>query len=199
VETDAELAEAEVAEGGLSAVDEREAFGIDFCAIGNTGSETGGRGTIPSGKASAAREFTDFGFAEADVEKRGENFVLGGGFVAGAEVECVVGVDAVSDRGDVFIGCELIEDREEFILAEIATVAIVSAVRGVIHFVSFDEFVANRKLLEEGSELITIVGGIAWRDGSDGKSAFAEGFVGSPCEISRIGTAGKSDDERREF
>jgi hypothetical protein len=86
VEADAELAEAEVAEGGFGTVDEREAFGRDFGAVGKARSETSGGGTVPCGEIRAAGEFPDFGFVEANVEKRREDMMFGGGFVAGAKV-----------------------------------------------------------------------------------------------------------------
>jgi len=147
VKTDAELPEAEVAEGGFGAVDEGEALGRDFGAVGKARSEAGGGGAVPCGEIGAAGEFADFGFAEADVEERREDVMLGGGFVAGAEVESVVGVDAVGDGGKILCGGELVEDCEEFVLAEVATVAGVGTVRAIVHFVGFDELVADRELL----------------------------------------------------
>src|SRR5882724_10168495 len=97
VEADAELMEAEVAQGGFGAINERETFGGHFGAIGDARGEAGGSGAIPSGETRAAGEFADFGFAEADVEERSEDVMLGRGTMARAEVERVVRVDAVGD------------------------------------------------------------------------------------------------------
>src|SRR6267154_1176806 len=173
VKTDAELPEAEVAEGG--------------------------GGAVPRGEIGAAREFADFGFAEADVEERRENVMLGGGFVAGTEVEGVIGIDAVGDGGKVLCDGEFIENAEEFVLAEVATVAGVGAVRGIVHFVGFDELVADGKLLEEGSELVAVVGGVRGRNCGDGKSTIGERLVSGPGEVGGIGAAGESDDEGGKF
>ena len=81
----------------------------------------------------------------------------------------------------------------------ITTVAGVGAVRGIVHFVGFDELVADRKLLEEGSELVAVVGGVGGGNCSDGEGAIAEGLVGGPGEVGGIGAAGEGDDEGREF
>ncbi len=199
VETDTELTEAEVAEGGFGAVDEREALGRDFGAVGNAGGEASGRGAIPCRKVGAARKFADFGFAEADIEERREDVMLGGGTMAWAEVERVVGVDAVGDGGDIACGGELVEDGEEFVLAEVTAIARVRAVRGVFHFVSFDEFVANGELLEERSELVAVVRGITRRDCCDRECAVPESFVCGPGEVGGVGSAGEGDDEGRKF
>jgi len=40
-------------------------------------------------------------------------------------------------------GGELIENAEEFVLAKVAAVTGVGTVRGVVHFVGFDELVAD--------------------------------------------------------
>ena len=125
--------------------------------------------------------------------------MLGGGFVTGAEVKCVIGVDAVGDGGKILRGGELVEGAEEFVLAEIAAVAGVGAVRGVVYFVGFDELVADRKLLEEDSELVAVVGGVGGGNCSDGEGAIADGLVSGPGEVGGVGTAGKSDDERGKF
>src|SRR5258707_15076195 len=50
VKADAELAEAEIAEGGFGAVDESEALGRDFGAVRNARRKTGGGRAIPCGE-----------------------------------------------------------------------------------------------------------------------------------------------------
>jgi len=125
--------------------------------------------------------------------------MLGGGFVAGAEVECVIGVDAVGDGGNVLCGGELVEDAEKFVFAEVASVTSVGAVTGVIHFAGFDELVADGELLEEGSELVAVVGGIRGRNRGDGECTTAERLMSGPGEVSGIGAAGEGDDEGREL
>ena len=199
VKADTKLAEAEVAKGGFGAVDQSEALGRDFGAVGEARGEAGGGRAIPRGEIGAAREFADFGFVEANVEQRGQDVMLGGGFVAGAEVERVVGVDTVGDGGKILCGSEFVENAEQFIFAEVAAVAGVGAVRGVFHFVSFDELVADGELLEEGSELFAVVGGVGRRNCGDGERAFAEGMMGGPGEIGGVGSAGESDDEGGKF
>jgi len=112
VKTDAKLTEAEVAEGGFGAVDESEALGRDFGAVGKARGEAGGGGAIPRGKIGAAGEFANFGFAKANVEQWGQDVMLGGGFVARAEVEYVVGVDAIGNGGKILCGGEFVENAE---------------------------------------------------------------------------------------
>ncbi len=199
VEADTKLAEAQVAKGGFGAVDKGEALGGNFGAVGKPRGETGGRGAVPRGEIGAAREFANFGFVEANVEERREDVMLGGGFVAGAKIESVVGVDAVGDGGNVLCNGKFVQDCEEFVFAEVAAVAGVGAVRGVVHFVRFDKFVADRELLEEGSELVAVVGGVRGRNCGDGERAITERLVSGPGEVGGVGAAGKSDDEGREF
>jgi len=127
------------------------------------------------------------------VEERRENVMFSSRAMAGAEVECVIGIDAISDGGDVFACRKFVQDRKEFIFAKIATVAGIGTVRRVVHFVGFDEFVVNGELLEEGGQLVAIVSGVAGRNCGDGESAFADGLVGSPSEVSGVGASGQSD------
>src|SRR6266436_4373438 len=199
VEADTKLAEAQVAKGGFGAVDKGEALGGDFGAVWKARSEAGGGGAVPRGEIGAAGEFANFGFAEADVEERGEDVMLGGSFVAGTEVEGVIAIDAVGDGGKILFGGELVEDAEEFVFTEVAAVTGVGAVRGVVHFVGFDELVADRELLEEGGELIAVVRGVRGRNCGDGEGAIADGLVSGPGEVSGVGATGKSDDEGGEF
>jgi len=93
----------------------------------------------------------------------------------------------------------LVEDGEEFVLAEVTAIAGVGAVGGVFHFVSFDEFVTDGELEEEYEKLIAVVGGVAGRDGGDGESAIAEGAVCGPGEIGGVCAAGEGDDEGGKF
>src|ERR1700687_539211 len=76
VQSDAELLEAEIAEGGFAALDEAEALGSDFGAIGHAGGEARGGGAIPGGKSGPLGEMADFGFAQAGVEQRREDAML---------------------------------------------------------------------------------------------------------------------------
>jgi hypothetical protein len=199
VETDAELAEAERTKSGFGALDESEALGCDLGTVGKARGKAGGGGTVPGGKTGALGELADLGFGERGVEKRSEDLMLGGGTMAGAEVERVIGVDAVGDRGEVSRFGEGVEGGEEFVLAEIAAVGVVGAVGGILHFARFDEFVVETEDADEVVDDGAVVGGVAWRKRGDRKGAGAKGLVGGPSKIGGIGTARERDDDGREF
>ena len=197
MEPDAELAKAQVAKGCLRPFDKSKTFGSDFDAVRQARGQAGRGRAIPGGEAGPAREFTNLSFVEAHVKQRSQDMMLCGRAVAWAEVGCIVGVNAVRDGGDVSFCGKFIEDFEEFVFAEIASIACVGAVRGIVHFVGFNELVVNRELLEERRELIAIVSRIAGRNCCDGKSAVAESFVRGPSEISGVRATGKRNDEGR--
>src|SRR5260370_42645233 len=91
------------------------------------------------------RKMANFGFAQAGVEEGREHAMFFGGAMAGAEVEGVVGVDAIGGGGETALLGEGVEDGEELVLAEEAAVGGVGAVRGIFHFAGFDEFVMDVK------------------------------------------------------
>ncbi len=84
-----------------------------------------------------------------------------GGAMAGAEVEGVVGVDAIGGGGETALLGEGVEDGEELVLAEEAAVGGVGAVRGIFHFMGFDEFVMDVKGADQVFDCGAIVGGEA--------------------------------------
>ena len=65
-----------------------------------------------------------------------------------AQIERVIGVDAIGDGGEVALLRDGVEDAEEFVFAEVAAVGSVRAVLGIFHFVRCDEFVADAKALD---------------------------------------------------
>ena len=134
------------------------------------------------------------GLPKANVEKWGENVMFDSRSMARAEVECVIGIDAISDGGDVFACRKFVQHGEEFVLAKVAAVPGIGAVRGIVHFVGFDEFVVDGKFLEERGESVAIVSRVAGRDCGNGERAFAEGFVSGPGEVSGVSAARESDD-----
>ena len=125
--------------------------------------------------------------------------MLSGRSVARTKVGCIVGVDSIGDRGNVLLCRKFIKHLEKFVFAEVAPVACVGAVRGVVQFVRFDEFVTNGELLQKGIKLIAIVSGVTRRNCCNRECAIAENFVCGPCEISGVRAARKRDDERRDL
>jgi len=51
--------------------------------------------------------------------------------------------------------------------------------------------------LEEGDELVAVVGGVRGRNCGDGEDTITKRLVGSPGEVGGIGAAGEGDDEGR--
>src|SRR5207245_6780506 len=100
VEAHAELAESKIAQGCFAALDEVETLRGHFRAVRQTRSETSGSGAVPRWQTGAAREKANLGFAQAGVEKRGQDLVLRGGAMTGTKIERVISVYAVSDGGE---------------------------------------------------------------------------------------------------
>jgi len=63
--------------------------------------------------------------------------------MAGAKVESVIGVDAIGYGGKTARVRQFIQGRKQFVFAKITTVGGVGAVSEIIHFVCFDELVAQ--------------------------------------------------------
>jgi hypothetical protein len=199
VKADAELLKAEIAKGGFAALDKAEALGSYFCAVGHAGSEAGGGGAIPGGKSGALREMADFGFAQAGVEKRGEYAMPLGGAMAGAEIEGVVGVNAVGGGGETALPGEGVKDREKLVFTEEAAVGGIGAVCGIFHLAGFNECVMDAGGADEFFYGGPIVSGEAGRKCGDGQSVLAEDALRGPREVSRIGATGKGDNQRCVF
>jgi hypothetical protein len=76
--------------------------------------------------------------------------VLVGRLLAGTEVARIVGVDAVNDVGNAAVAADLVEAREQFVLAVEAAVGAVAGVVGVIELVGLDVLVADTVAADEG-------------------------------------------------
>ena len=85
--------------------------------------------------------------------------MLRGGTMAGAKIERVIGVHAVSNGGESAGTRQIVQSGKEFIFAEIAAVCRVSAVGRVFHFMRFDEFVPRAQLARKFFDNGAIVGG----------------------------------------
>jgi hypothetical protein len=84
---------------------------------------------------------------------------------------------------------QLDQGGKQFVFAEIAAIGGVGAVGGIIHFVSFDEFVAQAEAADKLFYNGAIVGGVTRREGGDGESAGAQRFVCCPGEIGGVRAA----------
>src|SRR5262249_17985682 len=150
---------------------------------------------IPCWKIGAVREFANFGFSEVRIQEWSEDLMLGGSTMAGAEVESVVRVDSVCDRGKVAFPGQRVECREQFVLAVVTAIGGVGAIGGIFHFIRGDEFVANAGGADEGFEHRPIVSGKTWRESSHRKRPFAESVVRRPREISGVRATGERHDD----
>jgi hypothetical protein len=88
MEAHAELAESQRAKLGFAALDKTKTLGGHLRAVRQTRRKASGGWAVPSGQAGTSREKANLGFAEARIEKRSKNLMLGGGAVAGATIEC---------------------------------------------------------------------------------------------------------------
>ena len=125
--------------------------------------------------------------------------MLRGGAMARAKIERIIGVHTVSDSGKTARLRQLIQRREQFVLAEIAAVGSVGAVSGIIHFVRLDKLVGQAQLADKFFYYGEIVSGVTRRESGDRKSATGERFVGSPGQISRIRATRERDNDGRNF
>src|SRR5437868_2788894 len=96
----AELAEAERAEGVFTLLHRRKRFAGNGAAVFDARGKTGRGGLVPDAKAGALRQGADVLLRQACVEERRDNVVLAGGLLSGAEVSLVIDIYAVSDRGE---------------------------------------------------------------------------------------------------
>src|SRR6266404_3439386 len=195
VQSHAELPEAEFAKSRFAAFDQREALGSDFGAVGHAGGETRRGGAVPRGQAGALRELTNFRFAQAGIEQRGQHAMFFGGAMTGAKIERVVGIDAISRCGETALLRNCIEHGEELILAVKAAVGGVRAVCGILYLVRFDEFVMDLKGANEFVDGGAVMRRKAGRECGDRKSAVAERTLRGPRQVSGIGAAGERDDQ----
>ena len=61
-----------------------------------------------------------------------------------------------------------VEHAEEFVFAKIAAIRGVRAVLGILHFVGFDEFMANTELGDKILDDRAVMRGITWGKRGDG-------------------------------
>lgn len=199
MQTNAKLAEAEIAEGRFAAFDEREAIWGDFRAVRKARREASGGGTVPSGEASALGEEANFCFMQSGIEKRSEDAVFRCSAMAGAEIQGVVSVDAIRYSGEPTRLRHAIEYGEQLILAEIAAIRRVRAVAGIFHFVGCDKFMAQAEITDKIFDHGAVMRGIAWGKRRHGQRPRAQGGMRGPSEIGGIRASRKSNDHGREL
>src|ERR1700730_13165772 len=141
----------------------------------------------------------NFGCAQAGVEERREDTMLFGGTMAGAEVEGIVGVNAVGGGGETALLRKGGEDGEELVFEEEAAVGGIGAIRRIFHLAGCNEFVMDAGGADEFFYGGAIVSGGAGRKCGDGQSVLAEGALRGPREVSGIGATGKGDNQRCVF
>ena len=195
MEASAELAESECLQRFFTILDCLDSFLGDFGAIGDAGTETGGGGTVPGGKASEATEFANFGFAEPGFDERSFDVVSLGGALAGTPVAEVVDIDPVDYVGDAAFFADFIEAAKQLVLAVEAPVLVVLDVVRVFEFKGFDVFVADGKPGGEFLGIAFVGSGDGGGIGSNGDGFVTESLDGGPGEISRVGPSGVGNND----
>ena len=108
------------------------------------------------------------------------------GAMPGAKVQRIVSIYTVGCRCETAILRQLIENRKKLVFAKKTAVRRIGAIRGIIHFVRFDEFVMNAEGADEFVDRGAIVRGKARRNRSHRQCALAKRFLRGPREVSRI-------------
>ena len=121
----AQDAEAERAHGPLGAVDRAQRLGLDRRAVGDARGQARARRLLRARHAERAGERAHLGLADAGLEQRMDDAVLGRGAQAGPPVAVVVGVRAREQRR---VAAPRGERRERVVELGLAVVAAVGAV-----------------------------------------------------------------------
>src|ERR1700691_1714215 len=103
-----------------------------------------------------------------------------GGAMARSKIESVVGVHTVGCGSEAASLRDMVEDREEFVLAIETAVGGVGAVGRIFHFMRFYEFVMKALCADEIFDDAAIVRGIARRQRGYRERAIAHGFLARP-------------------
>lgn len=113
------------------------------------------------------------------------------------EIEGVISVYTIGDRGKLARPRQIIQNGKQFVLAEIAAVCGVGAIRRILHFMRFDEFVAHMELADEFFDHGTIVRGITWGERGDGQGATSQRAMRGPSQIGGVRSPRQRDEEGR--
>src|SRR5258708_8677467 len=119
--------------------------------------------------------------------------------MAGAKIECVIGVDTVGDGGETTRVRQFIQRGKEFVFAEIATVDRIRAIGGIIHFVRFDELMVQARLADKILDYGSIMSGVTRGQRCNRERTGSQRFVGGPGQVGGVGSARESDDKGRKF
>src|SRR5260370_37729470 len=89
----AELPKAEIAQRRFATFNQRKTLGSDLGAVGHTRGKRRGSGAIPSGQASALREWANFRIEQTAIEQWGQHAILLAGAMTAAEIDRTVRAD----------------------------------------------------------------------------------------------------------
>ena len=128
------LAQPQVSQQTLSAVDLAQPFGRHFGSIGKTRRQAGRGGKVPAGQTRLLGKRTNLLLGKARRQQRRENSVFFGGPVPRTEIPLVVGIDPIGERIESKFVEQVIHPRKKFALAVIATVGRIASVLNALHF-----------------------------------------------------------------
>src|SRR5271169_3624685 len=106
MEPDPELAETQLPQSRFASLNQRQPLLCNLGAIGQARRQASRGRAIPHGQTGALCQEADFRLMQLHIKEWGEYPVLGGSTLARPEVEGVVRVYAVGDRGDSSFGGE---------------------------------------------------------------------------------------------
>src|SRR3954447_7570368 len=128
------LTEAQGTKRVLAALHNVQRLPSDGAAVFNAGGEAGRGGLVPDAKVSIARQGANLLLGQSGVEERGGDMVLSGCSLPGSEISLVVKINAVCNRLEITGCAHVLHNREEFVLALKATLAVVASVFRAIEF-----------------------------------------------------------------
>src|SRR5579883_2901834 len=178
----AKLPEPERADRLFAAVDGFHVLNRHGSSVGDSRTQACGSRPIPGREAGSFRELADFAFRQAGVYERRFRVVKPCRLLSGAIVAQIVAVHAIDDVGDSAIPRELIEAREQLVLAVKTPVAIILQVLGIFELAGFYVFVADSVIARKNFRISLMRLGKRSRIRRDRDGPIPESFVRRPCE-----------------
>ena len=178
VVADAKVSDAEGAQVIFGSFNLGQDFNGDFAAVGDSGSEAGHGGLVPSGQAKIPGKLSYLLLGKLCFTERASDVGASSGVKARAEVSEVVGVGAVSDPGEALLFGDGEEPGVQFALTEEAALRAVLLVAGVMGLEGVYDAMLEAELLSEGFGRLQLGAGDAGGVGGDGEGTITEGGVG---------------------
>ena len=177
VVADADLGKSQLLQCELGSLDRCQAAQRDTRAIGDTRSEARGRRFVPRCEAERLRCSAHGGLVEAGIDHRKPRTSLRGRGLARAMVAEIIEVHAEHDRRSELVGNRLNRVHERVLAVE-TPIAVVAAIRGILHLVGRDFFPLDAPRLGQAGAIVALGSGERRRHGSYGRCV-----VGSECVV----------------